>query len=126
MGKSWSEILQEKTWYPFGSAALNALITVYNLGAICIFLGGTTGSIGDDHWIALTEASLRVTKELHLYLDEVIPVLRDLRNEKFVGFLRVPGWNQGEGVFLGNPKDSVWEDWGTLGNPLPLGGPPPP
>ena len=23
---------------------------------------------------------------------------------------------QGEGVFLGNPKDSVWEDWGTLGN----------
>ena len=26
-----------------------------------------------------------------------------------VGFLRVPG------VFLGNPKDSVWEDWGTLG-----------
>ena len=23
---------------------------------------------------------------------------------------------QGEGVFLGNPKDSVWEDGGTLGN----------
>ena len=22
---------------------------------------------------------------------------------------------QGEGVFLGKPKDSVWEDWGTLG-----------
>ena len=22
---------------------------------------------------------------------------------------------QGEGVFLGNPKDSVWEDWGTFG-----------
>ena len=19
-------------------------------------------------------------------------------------------------MFLGNPKDSVWEDWGTLGN----------
>ena len=29
------------------------------------------------------------------------------------GFLRVPGWNQGEGVVLGNPKDSVWEDWGS-------------
>ena len=27
---------------------------------------------------------------------------------------------QGEGLFLGNPKDSVWEDWGTLGKPLPL------
>ena len=35
------------------------------------------------------------------------------------GFLRVPGCSRG-GVFLGNPKDSVWEDWGTLGNPLPL------
>ena len=22
---------------------------------------------------------------------------------------------QGEEVFLGNPEDSVWEDWGTLG-----------
>ena len=34
----------------------------------------------------------------------------------FLGFLR--GWGvQGEGVFLGNPKDSVWEDFsGTLGN----------
>ena len=31
---------------------------------------------------------------------------------KLVGFLRIPG----EGVFLGNPKDSVWEDGGTLGN----------
>ena len=26
------------------------------------------------------------------------------------------GGVQGEGVFLGNPRDSVWEDWGTLGN----------
>ena len=26
------------------------------------------------------------------------------------------GGVQGEGVFLGNPKDSVWEDWGALGN----------
>ena len=26
------------------------------------------------------------------------------------------GGVQGEGVFLGNPKDSVWEGWGTLGN----------
>ncbi len=32
---------------------------------------------------------------------------------------------QGEGVFLGNPKDVVWEDWGTLGKPLPLDPPPP-
>ena len=24
-------------------------------------------------------------------------------------------WHQGEGVFLGNPKHSVWEDWSTLG-----------
>ena len=31
----------------------------------------------------------------------------------FIGFLW--GGVQGEGVFLGNPKDSVWEDWGTLG-----------
>ena len=23
--------------------------------------------------------------------------------------------SQGEGVFLGNPEDCVWEDWGTLG-----------
>ena len=30
--------------------------------------------------------------------------------------LKGPGGVQGEGVFLGNPKDSVWEDWGTLGN----------
>ena len=22
---------------------------------------------------------------------------------------------QGEGVFLGKPEDSVWEDWGILG-----------
>ena len=29
---------------------------------------------------------------------------------------------QGEGEKLGNPKDSVWEDWGTLG----LGESPPP
>ena len=29
--------------------------------------------------------------------------------------LKGPGVVQGEGVFLGNPKDSVWEDWGTLG-----------
>ena len=25
------------------------------------------------------------------------------------------GGVQGEGVFLGKPKDSVWEDWGILG-----------
>ena len=31
----------------------------------------------------------------------------------FIGFLRVPGWNEGEGVFLGNPEDSVWEDGGA-------------
>ena len=31
-----------------------------------------------------------------------------------IRFLR--GGVQGEGVFLGNPKDSVWEDWGTVGN----------
>ena len=31
-------------------------------------------------------------------------------------FYRVlKGGVQGEGVFLGNPEDSVWEDWGTLG-----------
>ena len=35
---------------------------------------------------------------------------------QLVGFLRVKGGCvQGEGVLLGNPKDSVWEDWGTLG-----------
>ena len=34
--------------------------------------------------------------------------------------LEVVGWNQGEGVdTMGNPKDSVWEDWGTLGNHHP-------
>ena len=27
-----------------------------------------------------------------------------------------PDSNSWEGVFLGNPEDSVWEDWGTLGN----------
>ena len=32
----------------------------------------------------------------------------------FVGFLR-GGGVQGEGVFLGKPKDSGREDWGTLG-----------
>ena len=32
-----------------------------------------------------------------------------------IGFLRVPGCLRGGGVFLGNPEDSVWEDWGTLG-----------
>ena len=31
------------------------------------------------------------------------------------GFLR-SGGVEGERVFLGNPEDSVWEDWGTLGN----------
>ena len=30
-----------------------------------------------------------------------------------IGFLR--GGCPREGVFLGNPEDSVWEDWGTLG-----------
>ena len=30
--------------------------------------------------------------------------------------LKVGGGILAEGVFLGNPKDSVWEDWGTLGN----------
>ena len=29
--------------------------------------------------------------------------------------LKGPGVVQGKGVFLGNPEDSVWEDWGTLG-----------
>ena len=46
--------------------------------------------------------------------------------EQVIGFLRVPGVSKGR-VFLGNPKDSVWEDWGTLGNirePLPLDTPP--
>ena len=43
-----------------------------------------------------------------------------IKNRKF-GHLRGFFWGgalsyQGEGVFLGNPKDSVWEDWGTLGN----------
>ena len=42
--------------------------------------------------------------------------------------LKGPGGGvQGEGVFLGNPKDSVWEDWGSLGNireTPPLGPPP--
>ena len=32
-----------------------------------------------------------------------------------VRVLKGPGGVQGEGVFLGNPEDSVWEDWGTLG-----------
>ena len=45
------------------------------------------------------------------------------------GSFEGPGWyEKGEGMFLGNPKDSVWEDWGTLGNirePPPLGSPPP-
>ena len=34
---------------------------------------------------------------------------------------------KGPGVLLGNPKDSVWEDWGKLGNirePPPLNNPP--
>ena len=36
------------------------------------------------------------------------------RNE-IVGFLRVPGVEPREGgVFLGNPKDSRWEDLGNL------------
>lgn len=37
-----------------------------------------------------------------------------LDNPRFVVFLR--GGVQREGVFLGNPKDSVWEGWGTLVN----------
>ena len=28
--------------------------------------------------------------------------------------LKGPGVFKERGVFLGNPKDSVWEDWGTL------------
>ena len=28
--------------------------------------------------------------------------------------MRAPLGVQGEGVFLGNPEDSVWEDWGRL------------
>ena len=32
----------------------------------------------------------------------------------FVGFLKGGGGVQGEGVFLGNLKDSVWEDWGFV------------
>ena len=43
----------------------------------------------------------------------------------FIGFLR--GGSKGRGVLLGKRKDSVWEDWGTLGNlrePPPLGRPP--
>ena len=32
-------------------------------------------------------------------------------------FLRVKGGGEkGDGVFLGNPKDSGGEDWGALGN----------
>ena len=42
-----------------------------------------------------------------------------------LGFLRVPGCSRG-GVTGSHPKDSVWEDWGTLGKimePPPLGPP---
>ena len=38
-----------------------------------------------------------------------------LRREIDVLRLQVGFIVQGEGVFLGNLKDSVWEDWGTLG-----------
>ena len=34
-----------------------------------------------------------------------------LDGDLLVGFLR--GGCSREGVFLGNPKDSVWEDWGS-------------
>ena len=37
---------------------------------------------------------------------------------RFLGqrrFQHRKGQSKGEWVFLGNPKDSVWEDWGTLG-----------
>ena len=44
-----------------------------------------------------------------------IQSLPQLKQKGLVGFLRVPGVVQGEGVFLGNPKDSVWDDWGNLG-----------
>ena len=38
--------------------------------------------------------------------------VQNLRFIVVVGFLRGKVV-QGEGVFLGNPKDSVWEDWGS-------------
>ena len=38
--------------------------------------------------------------------------------------LKGPGMFKGPGVFLGNPQDSIWEDWGTLGeSPPPLKNP---
>ena len=33
--------------------------------------------------------------------------------------LKGPVVSKGEGVFLGNPGDSVWEDWGTLRKTTP-------
>ena len=40
---------------------------------------------------------------------------QSFRPNSFVVFDQA-GRVRGEGVFLGNPKDSDWEDWGTLGN----------
>ncbi len=36
----------------------------------------------------------------------------------FGGGVRIDGLNEStlqDGVFLGNPEDSAWEDWGTVG-----------
>ena len=35
------------------------------------------------------------------------------RSVTFIGFLKGGGCLRVSGAFLGNPKDSVWEDWGS-------------
>ena len=49
-------------------------------------------------------------------MDRRLEFLFHKKVSEIVGFLRVRGCFEGEGVFLGNPKDYRWEDWGTLGN----------
>ena len=52
-------------------------------------------------------------QKLHL----IKPVRFFLSPKNIIGFLRW-GVSKGRGVLLGNPEDSVWEDWGfTLGAP---------
>ena len=39
--------------------------------------------------------------------------VEEAHGKVIIGFLKRGGVSKGRGVFLGNPEDSVWEDWGS-------------
>ena len=55
-------------------------------------------------------ATLQAVQELVFEIRTHVMPIPDLHCRLLKG-----GCSRG-GVFLGNPEDSVWEDWGTLGN----------